>query len=65
MIYRPDGLNPVRANAQHRVPLEFQRGALSQIRYTASTADGKTTTGELQPDDTGQFAPGTVIQLNQ
>lgn len=55
---------PMRADAQGRVPLEFQRGALRQIRYTATTADGKTITGELQPDDTGNFSPSTAIKFS-
>ncbi len=56
---------PMRADAQGRVTLEFLRGALSQIRYTATAADGKTITGELQPNETGQFASNTVVQLNR
>lgn len=55
---------PMRADAQGRVLLEFQQGALSQIRYTAHTIGGKTTSGELQPDATGQFTSNTVIILN-
>ena len=54
---------PMRADAQGRVSLEFQHGALRQIRYTASTAGGKTISGELQPDDTGGFASDTAITI--
>jgi hypothetical protein len=54
---------PLRADTQGRVPLEFQRGALQQIRYTATTADGKTINGELQPDATGNFSPSATITL--
>jgi hypothetical protein len=54
---------PLRADAQGQMLLEFQRGALLQIRYTATAADGKTIAGELQPDDTGTFAPSAVIRL--
>jgi hypothetical protein len=53
----------MRPDAQGRMTLEFQRGALRQIRYTVTTADGKTISGELQPDDTGNFAPNAVIRL--
>jgi len=55
---------PMRADAQGRVLLEFQQGALSQIRYTARAIGGKTTSGELQPDATGQFEPNTTIKLS-
>ena len=54
---------PMRADAQGRVLLEFQQGALRQIRYTARTTGGKTTSGELEPDATGQFASNAVIKL--
>ena len=54
---------PLRPDAAGRVPLEFQRGALGQIRYVATAADGATNSGELQPDDTGNFAPAIAIKV--
>jgi hypothetical protein len=32
---------------------------------TATTTGGKTVSGELQPDDTGNFATSAAIVLNQ
>ena len=55
---------PMRADAQGRVLLEFQQGALREIRYTARATDGKTISGELQLDATGHFAPNTTIKLS-
>jgi hypothetical protein len=55
---------PMRADAQGRVLLEFQQGALRQIRYTARTSGEKAISGELQPDATGHFEPITVIKLS-
>jgi hypothetical protein len=55
---------PMRADAQGRVLLEFQQGALRQIRYTARTAGGKASSGEFQPDATGHFELNAVVKLS-
>jgi hypothetical protein len=54
---------PMRPDAEGRMLFEFQRDGLRQIRYTAITADGKTISGELQSDETGNFAPNATIRL--
>ena len=55
---------PMRADAQGRVLLEFQQGALRQIHYTARASSGKSISGDFEPDAIGHFASNTVIKLS-